>query len=145
MKRYAHDKDEVVDGRQYVERPIYLQNLPIAQDPTIITGDELDELQQNIEAMDQNEYFKFILESTIEGIFDQDFETSYASDLMSATVRVEGERLPYNIKLINVNDERFKIRVSQRGLIPYDSNFIYHDSLILGILEYVDYIRDQIF
>jgi len=144
------DRSKIIDGRQSVEkRPIYLVNVPTRPDPSIITGDEpalINELQENIEDMDDDQYYKFILESTIEGIFDEDFETDYARDLLSAIVRVEGRRLPYRIELIEMNAQKFKIRVSQSGLMPYDSPFIYHDSpnIVSSILQYIDYVRNQI-
>jgi hypothetical protein len=139
-------KKKKIDGRQNIERPQQNINSNTIDPRMYILEGEV--LRHELQNMDQSEYFKFLLDITIEGVFfGKDFITHYEDDLMSATVTTIEDSLSYSIQLINVNRSRLKISILQSGhIFPYVSNFIYRDSIdiISDISNYVNYVIDQL-
>ncbi len=144
-KKVRSRKSKKNDGRQNIKRA----NLEEVIDRRMYIEEGEEEIRRQIQAISQNEYFSFLIDITVAGVFlGKDFIIVYEDDSKSATVTTTEDRISYSIKLINIDQRRLKISILQNGhIVPYVSDFIYRNSvnIISDIGNYVRYTRNQLF
>jgi len=123
-KSRVRKSKKIIDGRQH---------------PRLVLQEDEDEQDEE----GAGAYLKYLLDTAIEIIFSgRNPVTRYGTNFESAKVRLQDGSL-YDIEItdMDMDTQRFKMSVSQDGRMPYVSNYI-NDR---GLIEYAEYVRNQLF